>query len=75
MLGKYPRTVYESIKELNIPIVLIDVYEEYANEFHNIRVDDEGGMYEATNFMIKMVIQKLDLQELLINRLSIITAI
>lgn len=53
MLGKYPRTVYESIKELNIPIVLIDVYEEYANEFHNIRVDDEGGMYEATNFMIK----------------------
>lgn len=52
MLGKYPKSVYDDIKKLNIPIVLTDVYEEYSNEFHNIRIDDEKGMYLATKHLI-----------------------
>lgn len=53
MLGKYPRKVYDDIKKLNIPVVLTDVYEEYSNEFHNIRINDEYGMYLATKHLIE----------------------
>lgn len=53
MLGKYPKNVYDDIKELHIPVVLTDVYEDYANEFHNVRIDDEYGMYLATNYLIE----------------------
>lgn len=53
MLGTYPKNVYEDIKKLNIPVVLTDVYEEYAEEFHNIRIDDEKGMYLSTKHLIE----------------------
>jgi len=53
MLGKYPRNIYDDIKRLNIPVVLTDVYEEYSNEFHNIRIDDEKGMYISTKYLIE----------------------
>lgn len=53
MLGKYPKNVYEDIKNLDIPVVLTDVYEDYANEFHNVRIDDEYGMYIATKYLIE----------------------
>ena len=53
MLGKYPRKVYDDIKKINIPVVLTDVYEEYSNEFHNIRINDELGMYLSTKYLIE----------------------
>lgn len=53
MLGRYPITIYKDIKKLSIPAVLIDVYEEYANEFYNIRIHDEDGMYKATRYLIE----------------------
>ena len=53
MLGKYPKKVYDDIKKLNIPVVLTDVYEEYSNEFHNIRINDEKGMYLSTKHLIE----------------------
>ena len=54
MLGKYPKKIYDDIKELNIPVVLTDVYEDYSSEFHNIRVNDEDGMYLATKHLIDL---------------------
>lgn len=53
MLGKYPKSVYDDIKKINIPVVLTDVYEEYSNEFHNVRVNDELGMYMSTKYLIE----------------------
>ncbi len=53
MLGRYPKTIYNDIKKLNIPAVLIDIYEEYAKEFYNIRIHDEEGMYKATKYLIE----------------------
>ncbi|MCM1197082.1 MAG: LacI family transcriptional regulator [Roseburia sp.] len=53
LIGRYPSKTYESIKNLNIPIVLIDVYEEYSKDFYNIRVDDTKGMYDATKYLIQ----------------------
>lgn len=52
MIGTYPKKVYEDIKKLQIPLVLIDVYEEYAKEFHNIRVNDEKATYISTEYLI-----------------------
>lgn len=52
MLGRYPEKTYQKIKKLNIPIVLIDVYEEYPEKFYNIRIDDKKGMYDATKYLI-----------------------
>lgn len=53
MLGTYPKNVYEDIKKLNIPVVLTDIYEEYADEFHNVRINDEKGMFLATKHLIE----------------------
>lgn len=53
MLGRYPEKTYQSIKGLNIPIVLIDVYEDYPEKFYNIRIDDRKGMLDATNYLIQ----------------------
>ena len=53
MLGNYPENVYQDIKELNIPVVLTDIYEEHSKEFHNIRIDDEKGTYIATKHLIE----------------------
>ncbi len=53
MLGKYPKNVYDDIKKLNIPVVLTDVYEEYSDEFYNVRINDEQGMYIATKYLIE----------------------
>ncbi len=53
MLGRYPEKTYQSMQKLNIPIVLIDVYEEYPEKCYNIRIDDLKGMYDATKYLIK----------------------
>lgn len=52
MLGRYPISIHNNIKKLGIPAVLIDVYEEYASEFYNIRINDEDGIYKATRYLI-----------------------
>jgi len=52
MLGSYPENIYDDIKQLNIPVVLTDIYEDYASEFHNIRIDDVKGEYLATKHLI-----------------------
>lgn len=52
MIGRYPQKTYQIINKLNIPIVLIDVYEDYPEKFYNIRVDDKKGMYDATKYLI-----------------------
>jgi LacI family transcriptional regulator len=54
LLGTYPLTIYDEIKKLEIPTVLTDVYEEYAKDFHCIRVDDEYGSYLATKHLLSL---------------------
>ena len=53
ILGNYSETVYKNLKDLDIPIVLTDIYETYSSEFNNVRVDDEKGMYLATKHLIE----------------------
>jgi LacI family transcriptional regulator len=52
MLGVYPRSIFEEVKDLNIPIVLIDSYEEYAASFHRVMIEDETGGYLAAGHLL-----------------------
>jgi DNA-binding LacI/PurR family transcriptional regulator len=51
-LGVFNRKIYEEMKTLTIPVVMIDKYEEFANHSHTIRIDDELGGYLATKHLI-----------------------
>lgn len=53
MLGVYPRSIFEEINKLEIPIVLTDAYETYAAEFHRVMVEDELGGYLATKHLLE----------------------
>lgn len=59
MLGTYPRSIFEEIKTLEVPIVLIDAYEEYASDFHRVMVEDELGGYLATKHLIDLGHRKI----------------
>lgn len=54
ILGVYPRSIFEEIKSLNIPVVLSDAYEEYAVDFHRVMINDEFGGYIATKHLIDL---------------------
>ncbi|MBM7573015.1 LacI family DNA-binding transcriptional regulator [Aquibacillus albus] len=53
-LGLFPEKLYNEMKTLNIPIVLIDTYEKYTNLFSNIQVNDELGGYLAASHLIEL---------------------
>lgn len=59
ILGVYPRSIFEEIKGLDIPIVLSDAYEEYAADFHRVMVNDEFGGYIATKHLLELGHQKI----------------
>ncbi len=61
MLGVYPRSIFEEVKNLNVPIVLIDAYEEYASDFHRVMIKDELGGYLATKHLIELGHKKIAL--------------
>ena len=59
LLGSYPPDIYEEVKTLNIPTVLTDVYETYANDFHSVNTDDAEGSYTATKHLISLGHKKI----------------
>lgn len=53
-LGMFPKKLYQEMKKLDIPIVLIDTYEKYTNLFDNVQVMDELGGYLAAKHLINL---------------------
>ena len=51
VLGVYRQGLYEHLRELNLPTLLIDSYIDDAH-YHHLRVDDEAAAYEATRYLI-----------------------
>lgn len=51
VIGMYPDSFYQQMKQSQIPIVLID---SYCNDhyYHNIRIDDAYGSYLATKYVL-----------------------
>lgn len=54
VLGKFPLNVFKEMKTLSTPLVFIDSFEDYASEYHNIRIDDELGGYLGTKHLIEL---------------------
>lgn len=54
LVGIYPKTIYDEIRELHIPIVLNDAYETYALDFHRVMIQDEEGGYMAAKYLIDL---------------------
>ncbi len=52
IIGTYSEKFYKELKRTNIPIVLIDTYLE-SSEFHNVGIDDRGGGYIATRYLLE----------------------
>ncbi|MBC8059102.1 MAG: LacI family DNA-binding transcriptional regulator [Clostridiaceae bacterium] len=52
LLGIHPESFFNEMKDVKLPIVLTDAYEEYSTKFHRIMVDDEMGGYMATKNLI-----------------------
>ncbi|HEY8405398.1 MAG TPA: LacI family DNA-binding transcriptional regulator [Acholeplasma sp.] len=59
LLGSYPPDIYEEVKELSIPTVLTDVYEDYSANFHTVNSDDADGSYQATKHLIDLGHRKI----------------
>lgn len=59
LLGSYPPDIYEEVKELGIPAVLTDVYEDYSASFHTVNSDDADGSYQATKHLIDLGHRKI----------------
>ncbi|MBP3040314.1 LacI family DNA-binding transcriptional regulator [Bacillaceae bacterium Marseille-Q3522] len=53
-LGLFPKSLYEEMKTLQIPIVLIDIYGEYEKHFNSIKIADELGGYLATKHLTEL---------------------
>ncbi|WP_246218216.1 LacI family DNA-binding transcriptional regulator [Litoribacterium kuwaitense] len=53
-LGMFPRRLYDEMTKLNIPIVLIDTYEEYTKQLNNVQIDDERGGYLAAKHLLDL---------------------
>ncbi|MDQ6421013.1 LacI family DNA-binding transcriptional regulator [Paenibacillus sp. LHD-117] len=51
IMGIYHESFYEELKEINIPMVLIDSY-IHDSYFRNIGIDDEEGGFMATRYLI-----------------------
>lgn len=59
LLGSCEKEVYEQLASLEVPVVLTDDYSEYSSSFHNVRSNDEYGMYIATKHLLNSGHQKI----------------
>ena len=53
LFGLYSGASLSALRKMGIPSVLVDVYNEEAHGFNNIRVNDLGGVYLATSYLIE----------------------
>lgn len=53
VLGNYPKYYRKAFKTLNKPVVLVDVFEEYSEDFNRVVIADTEGCYEATKYLIE----------------------
>lgn len=51
IIGTYQNEFLAQLKQLEIPVVLVDSYCE-KDWFHTIRIDDEQGSYQATQYVL-----------------------
>ncbi|WP_025026396.1 LacI family DNA-binding transcriptional regulator [Caldalkalibacillus mannanilyticus] len=53
-LGLFPESLYTEMKNIDVPTVLIDTYEEYTDIYPNVNIKDELGGYLAVQHLIQL---------------------
>ena len=51
IVGSYSKEFYSDLKKANMPVVLVDTYQN-PERFHEVKVDDRRGGYMATKYLI-----------------------
>ncbi len=51
IVGSYSKEFYSDLKKANMPVVLIDTYQN-PERFHEVKIDDRRGGYLATKYLI-----------------------
>ena len=54
VLGRMTEALYKGLSKVDAPTVLVDVYDEHAGEYANIRIDDVRGAYLATSHLLDL---------------------
>ena len=52
VIGSFPKHYRHAFKTIGKPVVLVDVFDNYCEEYNNVRTSDEEGCYEATKYLI-----------------------
>ena len=52
ILGTYPKHYRKALKTFGKPVVLVDVFDENADEYNNVIISDTEGCYVATKYLI-----------------------
>ena len=52
IIGSYSKEFYSDLKKANMPVVLVDTYQNPEN-FHEVKIDDRLGGYMATKYLIE----------------------
>lgn len=60
IIGTYQNEFFTQLKQLEVPVVLVDSYCVY-DWFHAIRIDDEDSTYRATRYMLEAGHEKIAL--------------
>ena len=53
ILGNYPKHYRKALKALNKPTVLVDIFDNYSDEFNYVLTSDSKGCYDATKYLIE----------------------
>lgn len=53
LLGTYPKYYRKAFNTFGKPVVLVDIFEEYSNEYNVVRTIDDVGTYKATKYLIE----------------------
>ncbi|WP_377908811.1 LacI family DNA-binding transcriptional regulator [Bacillus daqingensis] len=46
--GLFPKEIYDEMRSIDVPAVLIDTYEEHTDRYPSVNIEDEKGAYLAT---------------------------
>ncbi|MFB1083049.1 LacI family DNA-binding transcriptional regulator [Jeotgalibacillus sp. JSM ZJ347] len=54
LIGSLSEELYQVIRKVELPIICIDIYEEHAEQYVNVRIDDEAGGYLAAKHLLEL---------------------
>ncbi|WP_404407939.1 LacI family DNA-binding transcriptional regulator [Jeotgalibacillus malaysiensis] len=54
LIGSLSDDLFQVIRKVDLPIICIDIYEDHAEQYVNVRIDDEAGGYLAAKHLLEL---------------------